>query len=481
MNRSLFAATLVCLLVAACTSASTEGTTTLPGSPSTTSTAPPTTTTRPVDVGSLFGLGAPDIASIEAAAAQIDDPLPEALRAAYGYEEIPAGRSGAAAPIGFGMTRQMVVRTPAGYMPDESWPLIVAYHGWGGEADVILDRMEKILGDSIEQFVVAAPDDFRQTVIDAPPPVTSEHLSLWRGVRSEWNIDSDRVYLAGYSLGGDTVITLASMHPGHIAGGLSMAAGAAYPTDVDGLAELFWSQLRPIPIVQVVGGDDDLNIVGLNGRPQDITNVGQAELIAQWATDLGLHRYTQRILEGVGHSGAHPDVALALAALSSERPEPPTSFTHHFRYIHQADVWWVEGHEWTGDAWLTAWPEVAPHADEDDEAALARTIDSLLGSIDAHIEGQTVSVDTSHLGDYTVWFHDGMIDWSSPITLVANGSVVYEGVVERSKAIAISQAVRTLDFDRLRYAGIRVDPQSGTATLVTPGDDFPPTVRGITF
>jgi dienelactone hydrolase len=409
------------------------------------------------------------------------DQLPSLLHTSVDFPHTEPGRKNIASPIGFNQNREIVVRTPQGYDPSRPWPLIVAYHGWGGEADVILDRMENILGSEIENYVVAAPDDYRQTVIDAPPPVSSEHVSVWRTLRQRWHIDADRTYLAGYSLGGDTVLTLASMHPSQIAGGLAMAAGAAYPTDVAGLPERFLAQLAPIEMLHVYGEDDTLNIVGLNARPQEITLAQQGELVDDLTQELGLTRYRVLRLTGVGHSGVFPTTEQALVPLSATRIPLPTQFSHSFRYIHQADAFWIEGHEWLGDAWLTAWPDVEPDVGETDEEALVRTIHSLLGRIDASIDNQTITVDTEHLSDFTVWLEDDMIDWSRPIVVVANGGVVFDGEVAPSIEIALAQAHRTYDFDRLRLAGIRIDVSTGTAHIVTPTESFPDIVRGITY
>lgn len=407
--------------------------------------------------------------------------LAELLHRHVDFPIVGSGRTTIAAPIGFNQARQIVVRTPAGYDPTQPWPLIVLYHGWGGEADLRIDRMEQFLGAAIDEYVVAAPDDYRQTVIDAPPPVSAEHVSMWRAVRQRWHVDSDRTYLAGYSLGGDTVVTLASMHPGYIAGGLALASGAAYPTDVEGLVERFIPQLAGIEMLQVYGADDASNIPGLNGRKQAITNAEQAQLMERIAAEFGMDRYRVIGLEGVGHSGVYPAVEEALVPLTAERSPLPTEFTHSFRYIHQADAYWVEGHEWSGDAWLTPWPETEALPGETDNAALDRTIHALLGRIDASIDGQTLVVDTDHLADYTIWFHEGMIDWSEPVTVVANDATVFNGLVTPSVDVALSQAARVYDFDRLRLAGIRVNPVDGTAKLVTGEDEFPDIARGITF
>jgi predicted esterase len=479
------------LLAAACTTATTSSTTTSAAAQAT----PLSTTSQPGSpedpaplqdsaraIAALFEQESPGAHEVEAAAATADpDGLTELLHTAVAFDAVETGRKTIAAPIGFNQRRQIVVRTPTGYDPSRPWPLIVMYHTWGGDPDLILNRLENLLGERIEDYVVAAPDDYRQTVLDAPPPVSSEHVSMWRTVRSRWHIDADRMYLAGYSLGGDTVITLSAMHPGHVAGGLAMAAGLAFPSDVPGLVETFFPNLRHVPMLQVYGAQDSLNIVGLNFREQDITLAEQNELLGEILDDLPLPDYRQIRLEGIGHSGAYPSSAEALSVLMDHRAPLPDRFTHTFRYIHQADAYWVEGHEWEDQAWLTPWPDVTAFEGESDDDALNRTIFELLGTIEASIEGQTISVETSHLADFTVWLHDGMVDWEQPVTLEVNGSNVFVGQVERYAAVALTQALRTYDFDRLRLAGIRVDTATGTARLVTSDDEFPDLARGVTF
>ncbi len=418
--------------------------------------------------------------AVSAAVAAGDD-LSQLLHQAADREAHPPGRTEIAVPIGFNQNRRVIVRTPDGYDPDRPWPMLVAYHVWGGNADRIIDRLETLLGDGAEEFVIAAPDDYRQTVLDAPPPVTSEHVSVWRGVKEQWHIDSDRVYLSGYSLGGETVMTLATLHPGALAGAVAMAAGYSFPSDVDGLWERFLPQLAGLPVLHVWGVEDTINIVGLNGRDSPDTLAAQNERLDGLLGPLGLHQYAHVRLEGVGHDDAHPSTEQLAAAVAERRQQPPQSIDHSFRYIHQADVYWIEGHEWLGDGWLQAWPTVTPLDGESDEAGLSRTIHELLGRVKGSIGGQTISVDSTHLADLTVWISDGMIDWSSPVTVEYAGRTVFSGVVVPDTAVALTQAVRTMDFDRLRWAGIRIDATDGTAHVVTSADVFPPILREVTL
>jgi hypothetical protein len=83
-----------------------------------------------------------------------------------------------------------------------------------------------------------------------------------------------------------------------------------------------------------------------------------------------------------------------------------------------------------------------------------------------------LKVETRHVGDFTVWIGDGMVDWSQPVTLVVDGKKLWEGDLDPDLHVCLAQAVRTRDFDRLRWAGLRVSARRDV-TVVTGETDFP--------
>lgn len=58
------------------------------------------------------------------------------------------------------------------------------------------------------------------------------------------------------------------------------------------------------------------------------------------------------------------------------------------------------------------------------------------------IDGPDITMDSSHLGELAVWLGEGMIDWTKPIRVIANGKLVLEGPIERDARVALSQAAR---------------------------------------
>jgi hypothetical protein len=96
----------------------------------------------------------------------------------------------------------------------------------------------------------------------------------------------------------------------------------------------------------------------------------------------------------------------------------------------------------------------------------------LLGHLRGEVAGQTLKVDRRHVGEMTVWLGEGMVDWAKPVTVEVSGRRVFTGVLKPDLLVCLSQAARTLDFDRLRWAGVRVDAR-GKAEPITGRTGFP--------
>jgi hypothetical protein len=63
------------------------------------------------------------------------------------------------------------------------------------------------------------------------------------------------------------------------------------------------------------------------------------------------------------------------------------------------------------------------------------------------------------------------------VTVELAGRRVFSGILRPDLAVCLSQAARTLDFDRLRWAGLRIDAH-GKAEVVTGTTAFPPLLPG---
>jgi hypothetical protein len=141
--------------------------------------------------------------------------------------------------------------------------------------------------------------------------------------------------------------------------------------------------------------------------------------------------------------------------------------THAFRHLHQASAYWIEGLSWTGDSWGDPWPaRVAAKPGESDASVLARTLEPLLGRITGARDGQAVRVTRQHIGDLVVWFGEQAINWDQPVTIEVDGRAVFTGRLAPDAGLALARAKATMDFERLCFAGVRLDA-AGAAAVVT--------------
>jgi hypothetical protein len=167
------------------------------------------------------------------------------------------------------------------------------------------------------------------------------------------------------------------------------------------------------------------------------------------------------------HNQLVPPGAPIVDILNRRRAADPPRVDHTFRHLHQASGYWVEGLTWVGDSWGDPWPPPAVAKPGESEAAtLARTLEPLLGRLTGIRDGQVFRITRRHIGDVVVWISERSVNWNQPVTVECDSKVVFSGIVAPDAELALARAEATMDFENLRFAGIRVDG-TGRASMVT--------------
>ncbi len=401
------------------------------------------------------------------------------------YRPLAPGRETIEVAVGFGQRRRITLRIPRGYTPQRPWPLIYTLHPSGGSGPSVLRYAERLLGEKVDDFVLAAPTDYHQTVIDAPPPFTPEHPVMLRELRRTVHVDSDRVYLLGTSLGGYAAWTLAMLHADEFAGSVAIASTYSAPVDVEGL----WAALAPnfaqVPILHAWGERDRLTVPGFEGRnPSTGTMSSLNRRLSLLIETSGLN-VVDFPVPGAGHGGAEPPRRELMKILQHRRPHQGARVRHIFRHIHQAKAYWLEGHTWVGSHWGKPGEAIPPRRGESQAAAYGRVILERLGELRGERDGQTLRLGRRHVGELTAWLDDNLVDWQRPITVVLDGAPgssgggqtrVFQGRVEPDLGVCLTQAARSRDFDRLRWAGLRIGTDR-KVEIVDAQTHFPPLIR----
>lgn len=291
-----------------------------------------------------------------------------------------------------------------GEVPEGGHALWISMHGGGGAPAEVNDRQwQNQIGlyEPAEGIYVAprAPTDtwnlWHQAHIDE---LFDRMIGAYVALRG---VNPDRVYLLGYSAGGDGVFQLAPRMADRFAAAAMMAG---HPNETSPLG------LRNLPFAIYMGGDDAAyNRNGEAARWRD-------ELAKLREADPEGYPHRVAIYEGLGH------------------------------WMDRRDA---EALPWMAEQVRTAWPERVVWKQDDvtgtrfywlavePEHAKPRSL------ITASVSGQRIEIESADVPAVTLRLRDELIDLDRPIEVVANGETVFKGVALRTEeAIERSLAER---------------------------------------
>lgn len=151
---------------------------------------------------------------------------------------------------------------------NEKYPLVIVYHGSGAigtDNKSQLGVLQKLFAspgiqNTYPAYVLApqfptrssdyAIDSIRKLHYSTPRPCLNSVLQLIDSLKSNLNVDSKRIYVVGFSMGGSTVINSLSARPELFAAGISIAGIPQF----DKIQEL-----KTIPIWLIHGIEDTEN------------------------------------------------------------------------------------------------------------------------------------------------------------------------------------------------------------------------------
>lgn len=301
--------------------------------------------------------------------------------------------------------------------PDKRPSLWISMHGGGGAPTEVNDRQWR------NQLSLYEPEEGYYVAPRAP----SDSWNMWHRAETDrlfdrlietaiavWGVDPDRVYLMGYSAGGDGVYQLAPRMADRFAAAAMMAG---HPNDATPHG------LRNLPFAIFIGEED--------------AAYNRNDVAKQWGQKLA------RLQEGDPNGYPHrvtiyPDLGHWMEGRDAEALPWMIHFT---RDPWPARIVWRQGnvpHE------RLYWLAVA----DADDAKRGRTIT-------ASIDGQRITLDSEDLSRITLLLSDDLLDLDQPVEVVANGEMVFSGRVRREQ-----QAIR-------RSLELRADPRAAATAIIT--------------
>ncbi len=214
------------------------------------------------------------------------------------------------------------------------------------------------------------------------------------------NVDPSRVYLIGYSAGGDGVYQLAPRLSDRFA---AAAMSAGHPNEItpDGL--------RNLPFFLYMGGDDSAY------NRNTVVREFSAKLAALQTNDPDGYVHRLTVYPGLPHNMQNREAEMI------SRMSPLARIAWPKRVVWKQD----------DDATHTRlyWLARSAKAVKPGEVFAAR------------VEGQTITIETLATGSLTLRLSDALLDLDQPVKVLAAGKTIFEGKVQRSFT-AIVQSLR---------------------------------------
>lgn len=281
-----------------------------------------------------------------------------------------------------------------GQKPADGRSLWISLHGGGNAPTALNDSQwenQKVLYQPAEGQYVAPRAPWDDWDMWFKPPIDSMFEELIRTMVIFNDVNPNKVYLLGYSAGGDGVWRMAPRMADHWAAA-SMMAG--HPGDVNLLS------LRNLPFMIWCGGDD---AAYQRNRMNELRGF-QLDSLQQ--SDLQGFIHETHILTGMPHWMDLKDKsALPWMAQYHRNPYPKT-------------VYWVQGDRGHTHFYWIGVPE-----DETRKGAEIRVA----------IKGNTICINSQDYTSVTLYLNDSLVNLNHPVIVKWGEKIVYKGRVARTE------------------------------------------------
>ena len=301
-----------------------------------------------------------------------------------------------------------------GEKPENGYPLFVSLHGGGGTTaevnDVLYQNQQHLYDEFLpSQCIYMAPrSPFNTWDLWFKPEVDTLLTTMINLAVINLGADPNRVYLMGYSAGGDGVWRLAPRLADRWAAATTMAG---HPGDVNLI------NLRTTPFMMCVGEHDD----AYNRNRETLKRLVELDSLAVLKPEnVNFYKRNALIASGKGHWMELED-ASAIPWMQ--------------QFTRKADnkrmVWQQEEVTERSLFWLSLPETVTPK--RGDRAEIS-------------IDDNVIYVERCDYPQLTIWLNDDMVNLDENISVIYDGKAVFRGKVPRKKSVIEENIFGRNDF-----------------------------------
>jgi len=311
------------------------------------------------------------------------------------------------------------VHLPPGYDPSKRWPLLITLHGAGGNGTDWIRTWVRTAGTTL---ILLAPTSPRHTW--AARQAHEYVLTALREISEALNVDPDRVYLDGMSMGAGGAFRLAEHYPDRWAAigprcnvpDIRQKRDKSYVTM---LAENY----RMVPTYWVVGAKDAKIPIEMARAAKADLEAAKGDLVYKEIADGGHDWSLEKDEVVLDWYGKHVRAAY-----------PEEIVWKSYEKIF-ARAWWVEVLKRTEPP-----PLLIVHLDQKGAESERRTELRPPAIVKATRKGNAIRITTEEVRELRLHLDDAMVDLDKPVTITVNGRKLHDGIVKRSMDTLIEDA-----------------------------------------
>jgi poly(3-hydroxybutyrate) depolymerase len=382
----------------------------------------------------------------------------DAVREAPLWAPLPAGTESVDVEYAPGQSTRVWVRVPLGYDATKRYPLIVALHGIGQGARAIIQYLERVLAADVDQFIIAAPQDYRGTWFLVSRAEAAEPVAIASSLRRRYHLDTDRVYVTGYSMGGHAAFMSAILYTDWFAAAVPLAGTYTTPNTPETKPTLLLN-LLDFPMLLVWGARDTRDRHGHEAEGGGIAGLNRA--LRDELPELGVNSVEFVEIEDCGHADVVPPRERFLHYLHLRRSHEPRRVVHWFRFPEQGREGWLRQRQFSGKPWQGQMVVRVPPGGDVYEYA-RQTVRRKLARLEGLIEGQTIRIRVQRSKEVEILLHQGLVNLTDPITIYRGSKIVWRDVASPRISTLLELAHADWEFQRLASVRI-VIPARGKA------------------
>ncbi len=267
-----------------------------------------------------------------------------------------------------GSAQPMLVKLPIDYTSDKAWPLLVTLHGLGDGP---------ILATDVEKMVQIGP--YGRGSVWFKGIGRQDIFECIKNAKKLFNIDEDRIFLCGFSMGAIATFDI----------------GLKFPHK--------WAACVPVcgkcPNLELIQNAQHLPFWINTGKKDSVIPPKYSKKAYRKAQKYGFENWKYTQYDDLGHSFSIDWKQIEKWLLKQKRCKNPKRVSFTTENLKTNRAYWVE---------LTQFNKYESP-----------------GTIQADINGQTINVSIKNIYNYKLYLNDKLLDCNKPVRIIENNNIIF--------------------------------------------------------